>query len=209
MRAPALLAAALLAGASAPALAQDWNSHFGGIPGDNMITAEIGYSAVPKVGFHHPIAPDVTLGGAVGFDLGYYSPRGGTNFGLQLSAPIRIAISNGGQWSTGLKLEPGFLFQFEGAFGFNLLLNGGFNAGYRVNNQFIIGPGVDVLLGFRLTNGFAFYLPILIGGALEFHARPDLALTFDLKFGPFIVANEFASDAVFGLKVAAGIAYKF
>lgn len=197
----------LLFGVSSPALAQDWNSHFGGIPSSNMLTGEIGYSAVPKVGLHHPISPDVTLGGAIGFDLGYYAPQNGTLFGLQLSAPIRIAIS--GQWSTAIKLEPGFLFQFEGAFGFNLLLNGGFNAGYRVNNQFIIGPGVDVLMGFRLTNGFGLALPILLGGALEFHARPDLALTFDMKFGPFIYANEFNSGAVFGLKVAAGIAYKF
>lgn len=202
------LAVSVLLAVASPALAEDWNAHFGGIPNDNLVTGEIGYSAVPKVGFHHAVSPSMTVGGAFAFDLGYYAPEGGTRFGIGLTAPIRIGLGNSGPWSMGLKLEPGLLIQFEGRTDLALLLNGGFNAGYRVNNQFIVGPGIDVLLGFNLTNQFFMALPILMGGALEFQPRPDIALTFDLKMGPWIQAGEF-SDVGFGLKVAAGVAYKF
>lgn len=199
----------LLAAPAAPAFAQDWDALFGGVPSGNLVTGEIGYSSVPKVAFLAPLSRDIAMGGAMAFDLGYYHPQGGSDFGLSLTAPIRISTSDSGAWSTGLKLEPGFLFQFRGEFRFNLLLNVGFSAGYRVSNQFTIGPGIEVLLAFRLTDSFAVALPILLGGALEFHARPDLALTFDLKFGPWIYGNNFSSGADFGLKVAAGVAYKF
>jgi len=193
--------------AASPALADDWNTHFGGIPNAGLITGEVGFSMVPKVAYHHPLSNSVTIGGAFAFDLGYYYPRGGTRFGIGLTAPIRISLADGAQWTTGLKLEPGFLFQFENRFAMALLLNAGFNAGYKVNSQFTIGPGVDIPLAFGLTPAFVFNFPILIGGALEFHPTQELAITFDMKFGPFIQASDFGSDAGFGMKIAAGVAY--
>lgn len=184
-----------------------WDAKFGGIPSGALLTGELGYTNLPKVGYHMGMGSNFELGGAFALDLGYYQTAG-INFGILLSVPMRIGLSRANKLSMAVGFEPGIGMHFRGEFQFSLLLNGSFNIGYQLNNQFTLGGGVDLPLAFRFTPSFLFAFPLLFGPVLEIHATPQLAITFDAKFGPWIGAGEGGSGVDFGLKMGFGVAYR-
>lgn len=186
----------------------DWDAKFGGIPRGATFTGELGFSNMPKLGYHMGLSPTFEIGGAFAFDLGYYSPDAAVTAGILLSVPMRLSLSNQNRLSMALLFEPGIAMQFANQFLFGLMMNAGFNAGYSINNQFKIGGGIDLPIALVFTPDFALVLPILFGPVLEIHANPQLAITFDAKFGPHIVAADFGRTG-FGMKLNVGLAYRF
>ncbi len=211
-RSIALTLAAALGVALAPSAseAQGWNAKFGALPGRDYIQAELGYSNVPKVAYMFGISNNLSIGPAFAFDLGYYQTRF-TQPGLGFSAPIRFGLLRSSNKSLGLTFEPGLGLSFpQGSdAAVLLLLNVGGNFGVEVAPNVTIGGGVDLPIGLVLTNRFAFIMPILFGPVVEYRAIDDLSILFDMKLGPHVTFGDGGSAVVFGLKLAAGIAYRF
>lgn len=185
-----------------------WDALFAGPPRGGMLHGEIGFSGLPKVAYHMGMSNDLSIGGSFAFDYAYFAPRAAFSAGLLLQAPIRYRIHESGQLSFGLRADPGVgMFFPGGGFVFGLLLNMAFNVGYAVNNQIIVGGGVDMPLAIRISDGGAGLVwPILFGPMFEMHVTPSVALTADLKFGPWIDSDV---GAIFGLKFLVGVAYRF
>jgi hypothetical protein len=156
------------------------------------------------------ISNNLSIGPAFAFDLGYYQTRG-TQPGLGFSAPIRFGLLRSGNKSLGLTFEPGLALSFPqfGDTGIALLLNVGGNFGVEVAPNVTIGGGVDLPIALGLSPGFAFIMPILFGPVIEYRAIDDLSILFDMKLGPHVTFGDGLSDVTFGLKLAAGIAYRF
>lgn len=210
-RSTALTLAAALGVALAPSAseAQGWNAKFGGLPGRDYVQAELGYSAVPKVAYMFGVSNNLSIGPAFAFDLGYYQTQG-TQPGLGFSAPIRFGLLRSGNKSLGLTFEPGLGLgfpQFRDT-EFSLLLNVGGNFGVEVAPNVTIGGGVDLPIALLLSPSFVFVMPILFGPVIEYRAIDELSILFDMKLGPHVSFGD-GSRVIFGLKLAAGIAYRF
>jgi hypothetical protein len=184
-----------------------WDARFGGIPGGSYISGGLGFSNLPRIGYHLGLGRSLEIGGAFAFDIGYYAPDGAVSSQMMFMVPIRLSLSNANKLSMGITFDPGINMQFRGAFGFGLLFNAGFNAGYYITPQFMIGGGIDLPMGLRLTNGVIFAIPILFGPVVEFHPMDKLAVFFDMKFGPHITAGDFGT-VIFGMKMLVGLAYR-
>jgi hypothetical protein len=184
-----------------------WDAKFAGISG-NHFQAEIGFPGMPKVGYHLGLSDKLEIGGAFMLGLAYYAPDAAVTLGMYLSVPIRLALSRQNNLSMALLFEPGLAFYQFDPFRFGILLNAGFNVGYAVNQQFVIGGGIDFPLGISFTNGTYVAIPILFGPVIEIHPTPQLGVIFDAKFGPNIYAGSGASGTVFGMKIHVGIAYR-
>lgn len=197
------------------ALAQEgaaWDAKFGQIPRGAMFLGELGYSNIPKLTYSIGVAENFAIGPAFTFDLAYYTTRGGITPGLSFSAPMRLSLVKQGNMSAALNLEPGIFLRFPngGDVQFGLLLNAGGVIGFKLAPQVFLGGGVDFLMALNFTPGFAFVLPLLFGPVFEYHATPNVAITFDMKLGPHITASsDFGSGTQFGIRVNAGVAYKF
>lgn len=181
-----------------------WNLMAGGIPsGGALIEAALGFSGLPRVAYHYTMSPALSIGGMVSFDYAYWLPDAAFRAGLLLQAPIRMELMASDMLSIGLRADPGVGFAFDpGAF--SVLLNVGVNAGYTIENRMIVGGGLDVPMALFLQRNSVFVVPLLVGPIFEYHVTPPLALTADVKVGPYITTR--GTD--FGFKLMAGIAYR-
>lgn len=183
-----------------------WDALFAGPPRGGMFHGEIGFSALPKLAYHMGMSADLSIGASFAFDYGYFAPRLAFTPGILLQVPIRYRIHESGQLSFGLRADPGVGMFFGGNFVFGLLLNVGMNVGYAVNNQIIVGGGVDMPIAIRIADGGSgLSWPLLFGPMFEMHVTPALALTADLKLGPWLDTG----GTTFGLKFLVGLAYRF
>lgn len=203
----------ILAMSPGVALAQEgaaWDAKFGQIPRGAMFLGELGYSNLPKLTYSIGIAENFAVGPAFTFDLAGYTTRGGITPGLSFSAPMRLSLAKQGNMSAALNLEPGIYLRFPGGdVNFGLLLNAGGVIGFKLAPQVFLGGGVDLLLAFNFTPAFAVVIPLFFGPVFEYHATPNVAITFDMKLGPHITAGDGGSFTQFGIRVNAGVAYKF
>lgn len=184
-----------------------WDALFAGPPRGGMLHGEIGFSGLPKVAYHMGMSNNLSVGGSFAFDYAYFAPQAAFTPAILLQAPIRFRLHESGQLSFGLRADPGVGFIFGNVFTFGLLLNMAFNVGYAVNNQIIVGGGVDMPIAIRISDGGSGLVwPLLFGPMFEMHVTPAVALTADLKFGPWI---DSAAGAIFGLKFLVGVAYRF
>lgn len=182
-----------------------WDALFAGPPRGSMLHGEIGFSGLPKVAYHMGMSADLSVGVSFAFDYAYFAPRLAFTPGILLQVPIRYRLHESGQFSVGLKAEPGIGFYFS-PFVFDLLLNVGVNFGYAVNNQIIVGGGVDMPIGIGINdNGASLAWPLMFGPMFEMHITPAVALTADLKLGPWLSTG----GTTFALKFLVGVAYRF
>lgn len=193
-----------------------WNLLGGGIPsGGSIIEAGLGFSGLPHIAYHYGTGNTFSIGGSFSFDYAYWAPDFAFTPGILLQAPMRISLSNSDSFTFGLRLDPGigFVFPKGGGFLLGILLNASANFGIPIQNRFILGGGVDIPMALFVGDATIFAIPLLFGPIFEFHVTPPLAITFDLKFGPHIDAGDAPSGAgshvFFGMKIMAGIAYRF
>ncbi len=187
-----------------------WDALFGGIPRGALVQGELGFTGIPRAAYHMALSPQLSVGGMVSLDYGYYQTRG-TNFGVLFQAPIRFQLHQEGPFTVSVRGEPGFGFQFRGSTRFLLILAGSIQGGYAINNQITVGGGMEVPLMINIGDGPNFVVfPLLFGPMAEYHLTPSLALTADLKLGPWVVAGGGSvNSSTFGLKILMGAAYRF
>ena len=192
-----------------------------GVPKQQAIYGELGYSGIPRIGYMAPIGPRVAIGGEFILDIGLFNSLGTGVPGTVTIAgglPIRLLLTENEDIIVGAEFTPGLGVSIRefgfGGFGggsttlFTLLLHSGLDVGYKVNQQVIVGGGVDLPLSFFLGDFTQVAIPILFGPEVEFALTPEWSLTGDLKMGPHIIAGDF-SRTDFGFKFQVGAAYSF
>jgi hypothetical protein len=190
-----------------------WDALFGGIPkSGNLVTAEIGFSQLPRVAYHHTLSNNLSIGGMFAFDYGYFAPDYSFNPALVFAAPIRWKVYEESKFNIGVRADPGISMDFD-PFIFGILLNIGASLGYQITDRVVLGGGIDLPMAIGIPTGDGdvnFSIPMLFGPMAEFHITPPLALTADFKMGPHISTSSgpFSSGTVFGLRALFGVAYR-
>ncbi len=184
-----------------------WDMLGGGIQeGTGILQAELGFSALPRVAYHHTIAPKASVGGLFALDYARWAPEEAFTTSLVFTGVGRYSLLHTDRWSIGLRGEPGVRIGLDDPFLFGLLLNVQGHVGYAIQPHLIIGGGMDIPMEVGIpSEGSAFFAaPLLFGGFAEFHVAPQLALTADVKMGPYLNTVR----TVFGMRVLAGIAVR-
>ncbi|MCK6549410.1 hypothetical protein L6R52_26440 [Myxococcota bacterium] len=204
------------AGAEEPALDEgplrgiSWDLVAGGIPPTGaLVEGQLGFSGLPRLAYHHSVAPDFSLGASVAFDFAYWAPERAFKSSLLVQAPMRLALHATPSMNVGLKLEPGIGFFFGRPFTLGILANAGAVVGFRIEERMILGAGIDVPLMLWIPTEADvdpfLTLPILLGPVFELHVTPPLALTLDFKMGPHLNTT---GGTTLGLKLMAGVAFR-
>jgi len=186
-----------------------------GAPKKQAIFGELGYSGIPRAGYITPVGPRLALGGEFFLDIGAFNSLGtGVPGTLTIAGgvPVKILLSESQEILVGVGLTPGVgitVFRGDVDPNFALLLHSELNVGYKVNQQVIVGGGVNIPLTVSLGRASGAVIPILFGPAAEFKMTPELALTGELKMGPHIAAGDVFAVTTFGFKFQVGIAYSF
>lgn len=195
-----------------------WDVMAGRIPRSGAIgQAELGFSGLPRVAYHHTIGEGMSVGGLIGFDYGLSVPNNVFLPSLVVGVPIRYALFQDETMTVAVRAEPGLLFGFNpGIFGIQAVVGG--VIGFEVENRFVVGAGIDFPITFGIHTGdrlredvtdrdrVFLQMPILIGPVAEFHVTPPLAITLDAKFGP----NFDTADKIrFAMKLLIGAALRF
>ena len=191
-----------------------WDALGGGVPqSGGLLQAELGFSSLPRIGYHYTLAPGFSLGGLLALDYARWAPIEAFTTSMVIAVPVRYSVFRTETWTIGLRGEPGVRIGFDDPFLLGILLNLQAHVGYAVEPRLIIGGGVDVPVEIGIPDqGKAFFsAPVLIGGFAEFHVTPPLALVVDVKFGPHIntSGNVLRTEGtVFGMRVLAGLAVR-
>jgi hypothetical protein len=178
--------------------------------GNNVIHVQAGYPGLSG-GWFHGMSEKFDLGARFTFNYGYESTTAIIP-GLKPAMILKIGLMDNGKFNMALRFEPGvqlYFSSFGGGVLFGINLPAYLDMGIRINNEFSVVLGADLPMSLNLTPGVVFNIPIKFGGGIEYKINPDMALTFNTRFGPFIAAGgfggfgfggvAFAFDALFGL----------
>jgi hypothetical protein len=196
---------ALAAFTAASEARADWGLHSGDTlrSGDNMLYGEVGWPDL-VFGFQHGMSDRVDLGFRFSLIYGYeYRPQ--TELGLGMRVPIRIAAIKREKVSLMIRFEPGIKFDqfggggcarhdclYDGGLAFGLWLPFGIDFGIHITREATISFGLEAPFYVNFTNGVYGAVPLLFGPGFEYHVDEHIALGFNVKIGPSILAN---SDA--------------
>jgi hypothetical protein len=208
------LAAALALSSTALAQRASHFSAFGGGPlptGTSMLHAQFGWPGISAT-FLTGATPRASLGGRFTFNYSREGQASGILLGLKFQGLMRLGLVDTGRVNFGLELAPGFAMYFPGtgAFAYTEL-------GLALPVAFVLGiPFSDALalhvaleLPMLVTfNGYpTLYLPIYMGGGLEYALDRNLYVTLALRMGPMIDVR--LNRPAFGLEGLFGLAFRF
>jgi hypothetical protein len=122
-----------------------------------------------------------------------------------------------------LTFNPGIILAFPNFSGsstqFGLAFPIGFQIGFPVADKWTINASLELPMYATFGDFGSFYIPILIGGGVEWMFQPNLAFTGKLALGPTIatassttidgVSVGVGGGTVFTVQFLAGVAYKF
>ncbi|HEY8207518.1 MAG TPA: hypothetical protein VIG99_08560 [Myxococcaceae bacterium] len=204
-------AAAITLSAAAPSVAMAQRSHvsaFGGEPlpqGTNLLHAQFGWPGLSAT-FLTGATPKGSFGGRFTFNYGFEGLITGVNLGLKFQGLVRLGLIDNARVNLGLELAPGLALYFPGGGAVT-------QVGITVPVAFILGIPVSDALAVHVilevpslvtfTGYSTFYIPIYMGGGLEYALDKSLMLTLALRMGPMIDArigrSNLGMEALFGL----------
>jgi hypothetical protein len=144
--------------------------------------------------------------------------------GFKLQGVVRLNFVETSQINFGISLEPGFYwygFNFYSLLGIALPVSA--NLGIRASSALMVNVGVDVPMSIAFFSGaypgYSFYpyyytgssavlfLPIQMGGGVEYSVNQQLAITYNLRIGPFI--SSAGGYVTIAMNALMGVAYRF
>lgn len=156
------------------------------------------------------------IGGKLSINYLYQGIVSTVEPGVGIQALIRLNLINKPKFNLGLSIEPGPYFYFinRGRFlrdslpsytlvGFQLPV--ALTLGIPVGSALMINAGLDIPFHVRFGQYGGPYVPILIGGGLEYFIDRSFAVTFNTRAGPHI-SNY--NNAYFHLESVFGVALK-
>jgi hypothetical protein len=76
-----------------------------------------------------------------------------------------------------------------------------------VNDKLVFNGSLELPFFVTFGTGSAFFVPILVGGGVEYKFQPNLAFTGKIALGPSIGTG--GAGTVFDIQILAGVAYQF
>ncbi|MCI0569739.1 MAG: hypothetical protein L0Y66_03235 [Myxococcaceae bacterium] len=176
--------------------------------GRMAVHGQVGFPGL-SAGLLGGVADNFDFGGRFTFNYAAEGQTGPGAFipGLKLQALLRLGLVNTGRFNLALNFEPGpftYFSRFETYWGLVLPVPG-VAIGFPIGSALMINGGLD--LPFYVLFGYGVYFPVLIRGGLEYFIDRNLALTFNLGFGPTIKPLD--QPAEFTLNLLMGVAYRF
>jgi hypothetical protein len=203
------LIALLTTFATSTAAFADWSPITGETVGEgnNVIHVQAGFPGISG-GFLHGMAEKFDLGARLTFNYGLEGTFAIVP-GLKPAAILKIGLMEQEKFNMALRFEPGLNMYFSG-FGvlFGIAIPVALDMGIRINEQVAIPLFVEMPMGLNLTPIVTFGLPIRFGGGVEYKFKDDMALTFAMRFGPYIGIGGFGAGVGFSFDSLIGIAFK-
>ena len=160
---------------------------------DRVLTAGVG---LPDIFAQYNFGSTSSFNPAIKGEF-FYSASGlhlGDAIGFGVSAPMRFAIMDQGEFRLAVKVEPGLLLNFANnvalGFRFGLGLPMSLSVDRRINILFGINMPMGLLLIFAGKTYVAFYLPIHFGFGVEVKLKRDWAVFAMAEGGPVIYAGD-------------------
>ena len=188
-----------------------------GAPTENLVFASTGYSGVLRGGYWMPLG-GFPIGLELILDVGLFNGTGSGIPGsvtLGVGAPMKFILMNTDMFIWNVTATPGLGVSFVDGIEVNeqtvdgfeiplleettlslfaLMLHASSNFGYKLNEDFIIGGGLDIPMTFLFGSAFVFVFPILIGPTAEYQITDAIAVSAAVKFGPHISTGDTASS---------------
>lgn len=204
---------ALLVGLVATnARAQGWSAMSGQTLGSGvgMVWGQFGWPGI-SADLAYGVSPTVDLGGRFAFNYGEEGITDTGVLGLKFQFTVRGQLVKKPKFDLALRFDPGLLLYFPSS---TTVVGMTFPVGLEFG--FPITPVLRANGSFDLPFWVTFspspvtgYIPILLGGGVEYLLQHDLALTARLKMGPTIATGNRTRNAFFTLYFLVGIAYRF
>jgi hypothetical protein len=216
MRPPLRLAvaAALALSAAVPsAYASSHVSAFGGDPlpqGTSLLHAQFGWPGLSAT-FLTGATPKASFGGRFTFNYGLegrLTNFTNVNLGLKFQGLIRLGLLDTGKVNLGLELAPGLALYFPnvGAFQVGVAVPAAFVLGIPMSEALTLHVTLEVPTLVTFTGYSTFYIPIYMGGGLEYALDKSLLLTVALQMGPMLDVR--LGQANFGMEALFGLAFR-
>lgn len=226
--ATSLAAAAAVFAVSTSAKAGEGWSLIGGenVNAGDMIYGEVGWPDA-SFGWAHGLG---RLDAGVKFSLLYgYEGTTFSHFGVGLTAPIRIRLTQGGgKVNALLHFDPGLKLYAFNPVQFGIQIPIGLQVGISLAPAAILAFGFDLPMTVFVTPGALFSIDPQFGPGFEYHVTRNLSLDFNTRFGAAIFAGNGAyypgyyygrgrgyyyygggGNAAFAFRVQMGVAYHF
>jgi len=201
---------------SSTALAQRGSqfSVFGGDPlptGSSLLHAQFGWPGISAT-FLTGATQKASFGGRFTFAYGREGQVGGILLGLKFQALVRLGLIDTGKVSFGIDFAPGFAMYFPGAGGvgayteLGVALPVSFVLGFHLSDALALHAAVELPMLVTFTGYSTFYVPIYVGGGLEYALDKSLYLTLSLQTGPMIDVR--INRPAYGLEGLFGLAFR-
>jgi len=208
----AVLASSQAMADEAPGAAVDWGVVTGRTVGRSnfVIHPEFGWPGIGS-GFIYGAGDAFDVGGRFTFNYGselatVIAPE------IKMTGLLKFKLLDRDKFSMAISTEPGIGFIFVGGGAgmvifFPAYLSFGIHPAPQVG--IVLGADLPFQIGFSFNGGgVVFGLPMGFGPGVEFAIAPNLQLTFNMRFGPGIIAAGGGAGAGFAFKTLMGIAIK-
>ncbi|HMK72749.1 MAG TPA: hypothetical protein VK454_05395 [Myxococcaceae bacterium] len=191
----------------------------------NVLRVQAGWPGV-WVDVVHGFGPSFELGGRVGFNYAFQgivtNPPGliggGNGTELFFALLLRQTLLELGSGTLAATFDPGLLLHFVsppagtggGTTGTAISFPIGLQLGFPVAEKLVLNASVELPFFVTLPSGGGvgyLYIPILVGGGLEYRLQPSLLLTLKLAVGGTFGIDTHYEE--FTLQAMAGVAYRF
>ena len=216
MRSLSRLAVVAAVALSSTALAQRGShfSAFGGDPlptGSSLLHAQFGWPGISAT-YLTGVMPKASFGGRFTFNYGLEGQTGGVLLGLKFQGLVRLGLLDTGKVSFGVDFAPGFAMYFPSAGGnayteLGVALPVSFVLGIPLSDALALHAAVELPMLITFSGYSTFYIPIYMGGGLEYALDRNLYLTLALRLGPMIDVR--LNRPAFGVEGLFGLAFRF
>ncbi len=179
--------------------------------GNSVVRGQVGWPGIYG-DFIHGVSSTFDVGGRFGFDWGGYggATYAGVGVGIDFQLLLRLQAFDISGYKGAFTFNPGLVLRFPSFAGAStqvgITFPIGAQMGFPVNDKFVINASLELPFFVTFGTGSAFFIPILLGGGVEYQLQPNLAFTGKLALGPSIGTN--GAGTVFDLQLLVGVAYK-
>jgi hypothetical protein len=175
--------------------------------GAAVIDAGVGWPGI-HTGLAYGIHSKIDLGLRFSFNWGLEGSVKDVHPGIKFQGLVKAKVYDNGFLSFALKFEPGVLgYFYSGHSMWGFAFPVGAQLGLAIAGPVVVGIHLDVPMFLTFGAGSSFFIPLLMGGGVEYFFNSRLLMNFVVKAGPMF--NTRGGDAVFVMEAKIGVAYRF
>jgi hypothetical protein len=177
--------------------------------GNSVVRGQVGFPGIWG-DYIYGLSSTFDIGGRFGFDWGGYggATYAGVGVGLDFQLLLRMQVFEISGYKVAFTFNPGFIVSFPtGGSQAGITFPIGAQIGFPVNDKLVFNGSLELPFFVTFGTGSAFFVPILVGGGVEYKFQPNLAFTGKIALGPSIGTG--GAGTVFDIQILAGVAYQF